>query len=227
MYCPVCGSDNNKNSKYCSKCGNVLENINGETTSIDKADSLKAFSIVAFIFSIILFPVGIILSIIGYVRCKKYENETDSKIACKTFNIVGIIVSIVELFIVSVILVILFFVYGIISSHSDKILGKYNCYITQYSKVPVVSASFKNGEFYWAKYNDEKNNIIRGKYFINKIKINNDNYQYELWLTPKYYKADNIGRLKRKYRVNINGRDNAFNIKFENSLTYYCSKIGE
>ena len=54
---------------------------------MDKEKSINTFSIVAFVLSFLLFPVGLILSIIGLVRCKNYKKEEGKYPRYFAFNI--------------------------------------------------------------------------------------------------------------------------------------------
>jgi ribosomal protein L40E len=54
-YCPKCGAKNEKDSKFCGKCGNQLEMIQKETinNTVDNDKNLKIIYIIALIGGII------------------------------------------------------------------------------------------------------------------------------------------------------------------------------
>ena len=62
---------------------------------MDKEKSINNFSIVAFVLSFLIAPAGLILSIIGLVRCKNYKKEYGNNPKYFAFNIVGLVISII------------------------------------------------------------------------------------------------------------------------------------
>lgn len=190
---------------------------------MEKEKSLNTFSIIAFIFSIMLFPVGLILSIIGMVRCKNYKKENGKNPSYFVFNIIGLAVSILQFIITMFILVIVIFVFGILSYNKKYVDGSYTCYYPNSTK-PAISAEFKDNKFRWSKYNDEKNNSIYGSYRLNAVKINNDIHMYKLVLAPNKYETSAKITPKDRYNIVIKKINNKTTITFDNGTTYDCTK---
>lgn len=190
---------------------------------MDKEKSINTFSIVAFILSFILFPVGLILSIIGLVRCKKFEKEEGIKPKYKVFNIIGIVISIISFLIVLFIFGIVILVFTILASNEKYVEGSYTCYYPN-SYIPAVSSEFKDRNFKWAKYGDERNNVIYGTYRLNGVTINNNDYTYKLRIRPKTIKITSKVSSKRYYDVVIEKVNNKITITFDNGTKYNCIK---
>ena len=190
---------------------------------MDKEKSINTFSIVAFVLSFLLFPVGLILSIIGLVRCKNYKKEEGKYPRYFAFNIVGLIVSILGFLITLFIIGIVVLVFGILSSNEKYVDGNYTCYYP-YSYRPAVVAEFKNGNFIWSKYGDKTNNSINGTYRLNGLTINNDEYTYKLRIKPKSIKTSSKVNSKAYYDIVIKKVNNQITISFDNGTTYKCSK---
>ena len=190
---------------------------------MNKEKSINNFSIVAFILSFILFPVGLILSIIGLVRCNKYKKETGKNPRYYAFNIVGLVVSIISFLITLFIFGIIILVFGILASNEKYVEGNYTCYYPN-SYRSAVSAEFNNGNFRWSKYGDETNNSINGTYRLNGLTINNDEYTYKLRIKPKTIKTSSKVNSKAYYDIIIKKVNNQITISFDNGTTYKCSK---
>ena len=190
---------------------------------MDKEKSINNFSIVAFILSFLLFPVGLILSIIGLVRCKNYRKEEGKNPKYFAFNIVGLIVSILGFLITLFIIGIVALVFGILSSNEKYVDGNYTCYYPN-SYIPAVSAEFKDHNFRWAKYGDEKNNAIYGTYRLNGVTINNGDYTYKLRIRPKTINTTTRVNSKKNYDVVNNKVNNKITITFDNGTKYNCTK---
>ena len=73
MYCSKCGTKNKEESKFCSNCGSEMKEDMYVSKNTSNESGLKALSIIGFIFSFLTFPIGLILSIIGLVKCNKYK----------------------------------------------------------------------------------------------------------------------------------------------------------
>ena len=232
MYCEKCGTKNNMNDEFCSNCGASFKNTNDdektEVTKIDTKNGALIIPIVA-VFVAIIWPVGFVLSIISTIKYNKLRREEKYKNSAITMlNIIAFFISGFSFFFTIIFVFVFVFAFSLTSKEDDKVFGNYTCYISKYSQIPVVSATFKDKTFSWAKYGDEENNVLMGKYITNKREIKNDTITYELKLTPNYYEADNKVKLNKHYTVTIisNGNDKA-NISFENGSTYYCDKIGD
>lgn len=190
---------------------------------MDKEKSLNTFSIVAFILSFILFPVGLILSIIGMVRCNKYKKETGRKPSYYIFNIIGLIVSVLVSIIIAFVFFLIIFVFGVLSYNKKYVIGTYTCYYP-YSYKPAVTAKFNNNNFTWSKYNDELSNSISGKYRLKSVQIKNDIHAYKIQLTPNTYKTSARIGTKSNYDIIIKKQNNKTTITFDNGTTYNCTK---
>ena len=190
---------------------------------MEKEKSINTFSIVAFILSFIIFPVGLILSIIGLVRCKNYKKETGENPKYYAFNIVGIVVSVISFLITMFIFGIIFLVFGVLASKQNDIAGNYTCNYP-YSYRPAVSAEFKDGKFRWSKYNDEVNNSISGTYKLTSVKINNGDSEYKLIIKPNTIKTTTMVTPKKSYEVVIKKASGKVTITFDNGTTYNCTK---
>lgn len=192
---------------------------------MEKEKNLNTFSIVAFIFSFLLFPVGLILSIIGIVRCKKYEKENEIKLKYKVFNIVGLIISILEMLLISFVIIFIIFILNVVKSHDNEVLGSYTCDY-RYSSLPVISANFNDGKFIWSNYYDS-NNVVVGTYKVNSRQINNKVYTYKLSIKPNDYKINNNININtsKSYNITIVKNGNDATITFENGTTYNCHSV--
>ena len=188
-----------------------------------KEKSINNFSIVAFILSFLLFPVGLILSIIGLVRCKNYKKENGVNPKYFAFNIVGLIVSIISFLIVLFIIGIVCLVFGILASNEKYIVGNYTCYYPS-SYRPALNVEFKDHKFKWSKYNDEKNNSIEGTYILNSASVNNSDYTYKLRIKPNKINTKIKIDTKKRYDIVIRKINNKITITFDNGTTYNCTK---
>lgn len=182
MFCTKCGTENEKNNKYCSSCGSQLNgdsaitsNSNTENPILKKA---KTISIVGIILSFI-FPlsiIGFILSIMGLVLNGKYRKETGRNGNYFPLNIISLIISTVQLIVV---ILILLFSFILVAGTNDTYVGKWNCGSSSYSTNYHVTAEFKkNGQFSWGKYGDESNNNYLGTYTEYKRSTSDINKQY-------------------------------------------------
>lgn len=190
---------------------------------MDKERSINNFSIVAFVLSFLIAPVGLILSIIGLVRCKNYQKENDKNPKYFAFNIVGLVISIIGFIITLFMFGIIALVFGILASNEKYVVGNYTCYYPN-SYRAAVTAEFKDGNFKWAKYGDEKNNAIYGTYRLNSVAINNGNYTYKLRIKPTNINTNVKVSYKKRYDVVIQKINNKITITFDNGTTYNCSK---
>lgn len=89
MFCRNCGKEVNDGAVVCPHCGVQLALIKGEETK-----KTSAIAVVGFIFSFFISFVGLICSIIGYVKCR------DEKLKGKGLAIAGIIISLVSMVLV-------------------------------------------------------------------------------------------------------------------------------
>ena len=194
---------------------------------MEKEKSLNTYSIIAFVLSFLIFPVGLILSIIGLAKCKKYEKEEGVKCKSKIYNIIGIIVSCISIFITTFIILIVILTVGLVTSKDSTVLDSYTCN-DRYNRNPAISANFKNGRFTWGKYNDTKNNVIEGTYDITSRQINNSTYTYKLTLRPDNYRISNNMSINtnKTYDITIVKKGYNVTISFENGTTYNCYSSG-
>lgn len=190
---------------------------------MEKEKGINNLSIAAFVLSFLVFPVGLILSIIGLVKCKNFKKEYGENPKYFAFNIVGIIVSILGLLVVLFVFGILALVFGILNSNEKYVIGNYTCYYP-YSYRPAVSAEFNKGSFKWSKYGDEINNSIEGTYRLNGVTIENNEHTYKLRIKPKEIKSTSRVNSKDSYEVVIKNVNGKTTISFDNGTTYNCSK---
>lgn len=228
MYCPKCGSKNKEGVKFCSKCGSeIKEDIVNVSTS-NEHSGLKALSIVGFILSILLFPIGLILSIIGLAKCNKIKKQTGEKLSFNAFNIAGLIISIFELFITLLVVVIIVFVFGILNLSKSAFEGEWDCTVPYTSsRIPVVTAKFTDNNITWGKYNDLENNSLYGAYKLNSFENTNNKKEYKLTITPEYMVEDgkNSNRYASSVTMNLELEGDSMVVTTsQTSLKYYCTR---
>ena len=189
---------------------------------MDKEKSINNFSIVAFVLSFILFPVGLILSIIGLLRSKNYKKENGVNPKYYIFNIVGIIVSVINFLVFVFTIFIIILSVGLATSKDDEVLGNYTC-TDNYYRNPKISAEFKNGKFSWGL---SSSNMVIGTYRVTSRQINNNTYTYKLTLKPNNYSISGNVRIKtkEKYGITIVKNGSKSIITFDNGKLYNCYK---
>lgn len=225
MYCSKCGMQNDSNSKFCTNCGNVLES-KVEVVDEKRLKSINTMSIVAFVFSFLLAPVGLILSIIGLVRCNKYKKETNQKVNNSVFNIVGIIVSAFITFILFILAIVFTSLYLVFKGQDDILKSTWECRNNPYFGNYAVTAKFNKKDFIWAKYGVEEDNQLRGNYSIINREYTNGKNEYTIKFEPNYYIAN--GKESNNYTKSINMSisfdETTAIITSENSTKYYCER---
>jgi len=190
---------------------------------MENENNINNLSIAAFIFSFLLFPVGLILSIIGMVKSKKYRKENGVRPKYFVFSIIGLVISILGFLITLFITGIVILVVSILVREEKNIIGNYTCYYP-YSYRPAVSAEFKNGSFKWSKYNDEIRNSVNGTYKLRSAEIKDGIRTYKIKITPKNIKTTTKVVPKKNYDVIIKNNNGKITITFDNGTTYNCSK---
>ena len=231
MYCEKCGTKLDEKTKKCKNCEEPLHEQKETEKEEEKLDTKKG-TLILPIFAVALsfiWPVGLTLAIIGTIKYNKLRKEEKYNNPNITLlNVIAFVISGISFLMTVVALFIFVFIASVVTTKDKDVFGDYTCYISRYSQMPVVSASFKNKKFSWAKYGDEEDNVLMGTYFTNKREIKNGTQTYGLILKPNYYEADNKLKIKNRYNITIttNGTDKA-NISFENGSTYYCDKIGD
>ncbi|MBP3635730.1 MAG: zinc ribbon domain-containing protein [Bacilli bacterium] len=225
MYCSRCGAQNELNSKFCAKCGNNLNEM-AEEVDDKKLKSINRFSIASFILSFLLPPIGLILSIIGLVRCNKYKKETNEKVGYLAFNIVGIIISIVITFIILLVAIIVFGVFTIFKGSDEILKSTWECKMSPFSSTKVVTVKFDGKDFMWGKYGDEENNNFSGKYYILDREYTNGKNEYSIDFRPNYYIVS--GKKSYNYptsqKMEIEFDEKRATITSSNSARYYCER---
>ena len=227
MYCEKCGEKNKNESKYCVKCG---ASLTGKVKIVDnnELNNIKIISILSLVCAFLVFPVGIVLSIIGLVKAKKYQKQTGEKVGYKAFSIAALIVSIFELLVLIFVLVIIVGVFSLVGILDSGFEGSYKCKST-YSNSYVVSATFDDNKMTWAKYGYENDNVLKANYLVNSRKFDNDKSTYELKVTPYYYMVN--GKLSNNYlkntNVDIDVEYDDVTITFGNGSKYYCDKVDD
>ena len=190
---------------------------------MEKEKKINNLSIVAFVLSFLIFPVGLILSIIAMVKGKNYKRENGKRPSYYPFSIAGLIISILGFLITLFTIGIIVFVFGILSYNEKYVDGHYICYYPNSYK-PAVSADFSNRKFKWSKYGDEINNSIEGTYVLNSASINNGDYTYKLRIKPINIKSTSLIRSKKRYDIVIKKINNKITISFDNGIEYNCTK---
>lgn len=190
---------------------------------MEKEKSINTFSIVAFILSFIICPVGLILSIIGLVRCKNYKKEYGENPKNFAFNIVGLVISGLGVLTMLFVFLIIGVVFAVLASNEKYVEGNYICYYP-YSYRPAVSAEFNDGKFKWSKYGDSTNNSIEGTYRLNAVNIENGESTYKLIIKPTSVKSTTKVNTKDRYEVTIKKSSGKITITFDTGTTYNCTK---
>ena len=227
MYCPKCGEKNDNGSKFCGNCGLKIEEEKIETKS--NAGGLKALSIVAFVFSILLFPVGLILSIIGLATCNSYQKKNNEKLSFNAFNIAGLIVSIILTLLTLLIVGIIALVFGALDLSKSNYVGEWKCSVSNgFSGSFVVSTVFTKDQITWGKYNDLKNNALVGSYKLKSYEYKNGVSDYRLEIEP-IFMVEN-GKESSNYAKNVTmnlklEKNNMIVTTSQTSLRYYCTKV--
>lgn len=228
MYCEKCGTQNELNSKFCSVCGNDLNQKS--VIAKDKIKNIKVMSIIALICAFILPPVGIILSSIALSKSNKYKKEMGIKSGYTPMSIVGLVLSIfITIMILCIILILIgvFSIYIGVKDRDDILKSTWECKMSTYSTTKVVTATFNDDNFIWAKYGDERNNYLKGTYNISNRQYKNGKNKYSISFYPNYYvlsgkKNDNY---IKSTTVNIEYNESNATINFSNSTTYYCERV--
>ncbi len=92
MYCGFCGKEVVGGSIKCNSCGHPTRNNEDLTRYRD--NGAKTYAIMGFIYSTIISTIGLVLSIVAYVKYRKQNNQH-----LKGLAISGIVISAVFLFI--------------------------------------------------------------------------------------------------------------------------------
>lgn len=108
-YCPKCGTECNDTDKFCTACGNRLDNNQNNyinETNNDSNDQSRALGIISIILAVV--GLGLIGLIIGIIGVRNATNDT-----AKGLCIAGIIVSALEL--IAALIVIILVLTGVIA----------------------------------------------------------------------------------------------------------------
>ena len=181
MYCSKCGQKNDKESKFCSKCGNNFID-NSTNLSDDKLlNKIKVISIISIILSIFFPLVGIVLAIIGLVYNSKYKKENDKYPKYFIVCIISLVISFIMIMIL-VITTLLVLTYKL--KYTNDFVGNWEC-TSNYSKNSYLSVEFKRDRTYslvnlsriyssTGTYTYTLKNAEDGKYFDIKLNVDND-----------------------------------------------------
>lgn len=230
MYCPKCGKENEKDSEFCKACGTELKADGEVVANTDTIDSdikePKVNSILALVFSIILAPIGLILSIVGLVRCKKYKKETGKSCSYFALNLAGLIVSIIEILIILIILFAVGIAYFAFREQDNNLKGTWNCSNSMYISSYITEVKFDDNGFQWSKYNDVNNNNFRGNYKIISRKYTDGKSEYDIILsaTSKVINGKASTYIKdTELKVKFN-ENSAIMESGNGSSRFYCKK---
>lgn len=224
MYCSYCGKKIDDGQKFCNSCGKQIQNEVLDKNK--KSNGIKVISILALIFSIVFYPVGLVLSIIGIVKCNKYKKENNKKSSYFVFNIAGLVISIIMIFMTIFFIIMLFLLTGFFSKTDKNLQSTWVCKSTPFSTVYNLKVNFDGSNFSWAKYADEDNNVVKGTYKVLSRDYSNGEIEYELLLRPKYYviSGNVINDYNNDFEIEIEFSNQNATIKLENSQMYYCVK---
>ena len=214
MYCPRCKNEIKDSSKYCPKCRYLL---NDNELCIDEKykNKISKLLLIGFIFSFILPPVGLIISIIGVILAYSIKRKTEEQIKNLGMGISGIIFSCFFIIIYTAIIII--FIKNPIDRYDQFIFGKYYC-----EDLKTPNLIIENNEF---KVLNNNTYINIGSYLTHKRKIQNINgnkcieYGFILNLDD----ASNLYKLNAEYMV-IKRCNNVTTISFDGYKTYNCDK---
>lgn len=128
--CPICGAQNEDNRTICKECGFGMELEEENSTNSKqevvyrKQDKKTGFAVSSLILGIIglilsCLIVGIVPSIIGLIFGIVALAKTDLK-KDKTMSIIGIICSVISIFIATIVIVVAVMSGGSVSSNSDS-----------------------------------------------------------------------------------------------------------
>lgn len=245
MYCKNCGAENEKDTKFCSKCGKEMK----------KSEGLGIASMVIGIISIVLsFLITVItlpLSITGLILGIVNKAKGGKKISGIVLNAISIFLSIILIF------VYLFIGIGIFSavisdpevrkelenfereidrsSSSNYVEGEYNCksfdgngatgsYIVRFELN-------KDMTFMWGKYGDTYRNYVKGDYTYKDLDKKNaaGNYSYyNIKLDGDEFYKDGIKQTEpyaSEYEFGItkeNGKKQGIMMNTKTYNMYYC-----
>ena len=208
MYCPRCKKENSDNSKYCNSCGNLL---NGNEIDIDEKykNKISKLILLGFIFSFIISPVGLIISIIGVILAYSIKRKTGEEIKNLNLGIAGIVLSCFFIIIYTAVFIIL--ITHSIDRYDQFAFGKYYCKDLKPSYLII-----ENNEF---KVLENNNYINIGSYLINKRNIQrNKCFEYKLNL-----KLNTNSKLNAKNMIVKRCYDDT-TITFDEYRTYNCIK---
>lgn len=110
MFCTKCGEKNEEGTKFCIKCGNIIQtnNINNNVSTKNKKDD-SSIGIVGFIFSLLGIITCGLTSIIGFILCLIGVISSKKKGEKDNFSLAGLIISsIFLLFIIALLIIIVF-----------------------------------------------------------------------------------------------------------------------
>ena len=206
MYCPKCGTKNDENVKFCSKCGASLTE---EKKEVKKKESEGlgiasiVIGIVSIIFALIFNIWTIFIPIIGLILGIVNKALRHKKFAGIVLNAIAIVLSVIMFFVWTVILGIaigetakeasrdgsdlnktLNQIYNEIdrSTSDNYVAGKYNCksFDGAGAKGDYIVRFELNDDntFLWGKYNDTARNYVRGTYTFSDLKKTNADRYY-------------------------------------------------
>lgn len=216
MYCKKCGKETENKNNICNSC--QIENQNKKSN--------KVISIVGIITSIIVPPIGFVISLIGLLTGKKYKENY------KKLNILGIVLSII-LTIVQILLIV-FFVLFVINKLNEPLVGEWKCTDNSFSSLTNGYIEFNlkdNKTFIWSPYNSSQNNYVMGNYKINRFETTNGRRRYEVTLDVKNTIVNGRKTSLNSDNVNLKIYQNSSNkdsitVYFDSTYkTYYCSKV--
>ncbi len=235
MFCSKCGKENEQESKFCKYCGEEIkeetkevkidEDSKVESAYKNDVEEPKVNSILSLVFSIILAPIGLILSIVGLVRCNKYKKESGKNSSYFGLNLAGLIISIIEILIMLFILFVVGIAYFTFREQDNNLKGTWNCSNNIYTLSYITEVKFDDNKFQWSKYNDADNNNFAGNYKITNRKYTNGKSEYNIILSA----TSKVINGKKSIYI----KDTGIKVKFDKdsavisdsaSKQFYCKK---
>lgn len=191
MYCENCGKRVDKESYTCPECGYVLDKKKKEVKDdYEEKDALRtvnSYFIIGFVFTLFCGSIiGLLLTIVGFVRAKRFKDDFDKNTPLVKLGIASVII-----FILQIIIFVLITVFsGNFYKETNKyLIGKWNCGVEdkiEFTNKRVIVTSTDNKS-------------IDGIYSTNSTVISGNIKKYRITIKPSYNELENIrGRIEIK-----------------------------
>lgn len=198
MYCQNCGKKQENNEKFCTRCGTKYVEIeNSKETSEEnlsyhpeQSSSPTNVSLIIGIIALVFFWIPVLsipLAIISIVTGTKYEKETNQKTAGKVLGIISIILSVIEIILITCLMV--FLINWIDESTiTEDAIDKFYKYYDEYSKESEESFDIRG--YSWTGTDQSTLYLNKDKTYIwyQNDNIKSDNFYSG---TYEFYTGDN------------------------------------